>query len=259
MYRYAAIAKDLMLNIEKIDPKLKLSCPAGAASAWQGKWWGGNLKGLVYKTKQVFPQIIDFMTMGVNAGGINVMSYDLSDDPAYHECPPTGGCTLSDQVAFYLKTYDAAGIKAGVGYEVGQPAYPSPEVDKEHQLPLVKAELEKIITDTQPRYKAGFFWELYKKTNATTHDATVTEVAQKICKAVLGHDAERCSGSIPPIGPTPAPVPTPPAPKPTPVPGPKPPGQCHSISRQVTDAWCNENCHNPLPYCPTAFCKCDPP
>jgi hypothetical protein len=261
VYKYAAIAKDLMINIQRINPDLMLSCPVGAASAWQGKWWGGNLKGLVYKTKQIFPEVIDFMTKGANAGGVNVMSYDLSDDPTYHECPPTGGCSLSDQVEFYLKTYTAADIPAGVGYEVGQPAYPSPEVNKEHQLPLTEAELQKIITTTQPKHKAAFFWELYKKTNSALHEATVTETAQKICKAVLGSDTDRCSGSIPPIGPTPAPVPThptPPAPKPTPVPGPGPPGNCHSISRQVTDKWCNENCHNAIPYCPAAFCKCDP-
>ena len=69
----------IMINIKNSkNPSLGLSCPAGAASAWQGKWWGGNLKGLVYKTKVLVPDVVDFIT---STGGMNVMSYDLSNDP----------------------------------------------------------------------------------------------------------------------------------------------------------------------------------
>ena len=31
---------------------------------------------------------------------------------------------------------------------------------------------------------------------------------------------------------------------------------CHSISPQVTDAWCNANCNDSPPYCPPQFCSC---
>ena len=91
VYKYVAIAQDLVINIQKIDPRLKLSCPGGAANAWQSSWWGGNLKGLLHKSKLLAPDVVDFMTTGPNAGGMNVMSYDLSNDPTFHECPPTGG------------------------------------------------------------------------------------------------------------------------------------------------------------------------
>jgi hypothetical protein len=66
------------------------------------------------------------------------------------------------QVAFYMKTYDDAGIVANVGYEVGIPAYPAPDHDKSHQLPLTSSLLSSIISNTQPNHKGGFFWELFK-------------------------------------------------------------------------------------------------
>ena len=34
--------------------------------------------------------------------------------------------------------------------------------------------------------------------------------------------------------------------------------QCHSISPQASDAWCNENCHHQPPNCPASLCECMP-
>ena len=77
VYKYAAIAKDLITAIEAISPTLKMSTAASAAGAWEGKWWGGNLKGLWLELNTQFPAIVDFMTKGANAGGLNIMTYDL--------------------------------------------------------------------------------------------------------------------------------------------------------------------------------------
>ncbi len=41
VYKYAAIIKNVQLNIVKLHPTLKLSTPAGAVGAWSGNWWGG--------------------------------------------------------------------------------------------------------------------------------------------------------------------------------------------------------------------------
>jgi hypothetical protein len=227
VFKFAAIIKDFMINIDKNYPALKLSCPSGAASAWTGHWWGGNLKGLILDTYTQFPEAINFMTKGKNAGGINVMTYDLSNNPQFHECPGNGICSLDAQVEFYMNTYKLAGIPAAVGYEVGTPAYPNPAHDPTHQLPLTADILDKIVSKTQPKYKAGFFWEMYKPAgNMTTIEPTA--VAQAICKVVLPEGTPRCKGVIPPAGPatpTPAPVPTPPTPvAPTPIlPSPAPP------------------------------------
>ncbi len=46
VYKYNAIAKDLIINIQAIAPALKLSTAAGAVGAWQSSWWGGNLKSV---------------------------------------------------------------------------------------------------------------------------------------------------------------------------------------------------------------------
>lgn len=37
------------------------------------------------------------------------MTYDLSNNEIYHECPTSDICTLQDQVKFYIGTYQAAG------------------------------------------------------------------------------------------------------------------------------------------------------
>lgn len=198
-YKYAAIAKDMMINIENIDPKLKLSTASAAVGAWGGKWWGGNLKGLWLKVNQWYPSIIKFMSTGKNAGGINVMTYDLSDDTVFHECPNPSTCNLESQVAYFMATYDAANIQANVGYEIGTPAYPG-ENDKQHRMPLTKANFQSILSTTQPNH-GGFFWQLYKPTVGDDED-DFQDVAQRVCHAVLGDD-KRCSGTFPGAAPAP--------------------------------------------------------
>merc|ERR1711937_971513 len=170
---------------------------------------------------QWFPEVVSRVR-------INVMTYDLSSNNDFHECPSTGVCDLDAQVEFYMKTYRDGGFSANVGYEVGQPAYPDPTHDKSHQLPLTADKLSAILEKTQGQHPGGFFWELYKD---AAGEATATQVAQQLCKKVLG-DAPRCSGVIPAVGPapptpspsppTPTPTPTPPTPTPVPTPTPTP-------------------------------------
>jgi len=216
IYKYSAIAKDMLDAIDKIAPDMKLSSAAGAVGAWSGKWWGGNLKGVWLKAKQWFPEVMDRVQ-------INVMTYDLSSNNDFHECPTTDVCDLDQQVEYYMKTYRDGGFSANVGYEVGQPAYPDPTHDKSHQLPLTADKLSAILDKTQGQHPGGFFWELYKD---AAGEATATEVAQQLCKKVLG-DAPRCSGVIPSVGPSPAPSPSP-APTPTPSPSPSGSFRCSS-------------------------------
>lgn len=194
VYKYAAIAKDVIDNIKTIYPECKLSTASGAVGAWSGKWWGGNMKGVWLKVKQQMPEIIDFMSKGKNAGGMNVMTYDLSDNQQYHECPTPDNCPLVKQVAYYMNTYKQANMPASVGYEIGTPAYPPPDHDKEHQLPLDKDKLSTIISQTQSKFPSGFFWELYKPADG---HASPTDVAQALCNVILKTD--RCSGVIPPV------------------------------------------------------------
>lgn len=195
VYKYAAIIKDLKLSIRDIYPELKLSTAAGAVGAWEGQWWGGNMKGLLLKVKQNYPGLIDFMSKGANAGGINVMSYDLSNDKDHYECPAPDACSLDTQVDFYMKTFADAGIPANVGYEIGTPAYPDPARDKTHSMPLTMTMLSNIAEYTQPEYNGGFFWEMYKDTDGHSN-ADPTAVAQSICKTMIP-DSPRCIGTIP--------------------------------------------------------------
>lgn len=150
------------------------------------------------------------MSSGPNAGGVNVMTYDLIDNQKFHECPNDSTCTLEKQVAFYMDTYQKAGIGANVGYEIGTPAYPDKTHDGEHQLPLSKDKLATLVEQTQSKYSGGFFWELYKPADS---QASPTEVAQALCNKLLPGQS-RCSGSIPSVSPSP----TPPAPTPAPTP-----------------------------------------
>jgi len=193
VYKYAAIAKDLEDNIKAIYPTCRLSTASSAVGAWDGKWWGGNMKGIWLKVFKMAPEIINFMATGRNAGGINVMSYDLSSNEQFHECPEAGKCALDVQVNYYMKTYQSASIPANVGYEVGTPAYPDPKHDPTHQLPLTPAKLSSIISQTQSFCKGGFFWEIFKPADG---QASPTDVAQAICKALIPNDP-RCSGSFP--------------------------------------------------------------
>lgn len=194
VYKYAAIVKDVVDAITKNAPKMKLSTAAGAVGAWSGKWWGGNMKGVWLQVKQKYPELISFMSTGANAGGINVMTYDLSSNTEYHECPSDDACQLDKQVAFYMDTYKSAGIAANVGYEIGTPAYPGKDHDAAHQLPLTKEKLATIASSTQGSVGGGFFWSMYKP--ASGDQASSTQVAQAICEKVLPGN-KRCKGTIP--------------------------------------------------------------
>lgn len=197
VFKYTAIAKDMQLNIQAIYPKCKLSTAAGAVGAWSGNWWGGNMKGVWLQAHRLYPSVINFMAKGPNSGGVNIMSYDLSKNMKYHECPEDGVCALDKQVEYYMATYTKADIEASVGYEIGSPAYPDITHDKSNQLPLTKAMLQSMIQTTQPKHKAGFFWEMFKPTDGSDR-ASPTEVAQAICKVVMPN-SPRCSGTIPPF------------------------------------------------------------
>ncbi|KAG0359405.1 hypothetical protein BGZ54_009970, partial [Gamsiella multidivaricata] len=197
VYKYGAIMKDVMLNIEAIQPSLKVSTASSAAGGLSTNWWGGNLKNIWYNLFKWYPDIYNGIA---NSGGVNVMTYDLSNNQQFYECPDTGVCSLSQQVNYYMNSYAANGMKALVGYEIGIPAYPDPNHDPTHQLPLVQSELTSILAAQGSQ--GGFFWELYKPPGQSTNvDATST--AQQICKAALGASTPRCSGVIPqPGGPT---------------------------------------------------------
>jgi len=134
------------------------------------------------------------MAAGANAGGIAVMTYDLSDNQQYHECPVDGICSLPQQVQYYMQTYQQASVPAFVGYEIGTPAYPDPTEDPSHQLPLTTADLGTIMSQTQPSFKGGFFWELFKP--YSSGQPSPTAVARAICNVVTPGSA-RCSGTIP--------------------------------------------------------------
>jgi GH18 family chitinase len=193
VYKFAAIAKDVSLNIAAIAPHLKISTAASAAGSWGGNWWGGNEKGVILDAAQWYPDLIAEIASG---GGINVMSYDLSDNEQYYECPEPGVCSLDQQVQFYMQQYATAGIPANVGYETGTPAYPDPVHDPTHQLPLTQSALGLIISETQAHYSGGFFWEIFKQPAAGADEASPTQVAQALCKAIFP-SSPRCSGTIP--------------------------------------------------------------
>ncbi|KAF9300265.1 hypothetical protein BGZ74_008082 [Mortierella antarctica] len=194
VYKYAAIMRDVQINIQAIAPNLMIATAASAAGGLSTPWWGGNLKNIWYYTNLWYPDVYKFMSQGANGGGVNVMTYDLSNNQQYSECPATGVCSLSQQVNYYMKSYSDNGMTAHVGYEIGIPAYPAYDHDPTHQLPLIQSELTPILSAQGA--KGGFFWELYKKPgNAANLDAT--SAAQQICKAALGASTPRCSGVIP--------------------------------------------------------------
>ncbi|KAI9329171.1 hypothetical protein BDR26DRAFT_1011862 [Obelidium mucronatum] len=209
VYKYAAMTLDMINSIKAIYPVCKLSTAAGAAGAWSTNWWGGNLKGLWHYTNLWYPDVIKFMSTGANAGGINVMTYDLSKNNNFFECPSgsTADCDLVGQVKFYMNTYAADNIPARVGYEIGQAAYPDPTNDPTNQIPLTQSALTGILSGVSSTSTiGGFFWELYKPKNSAPTGPTgqpdnvdATTAAQQICAKILP-GAARCSGVIPPIG-----------------------------------------------------------
>lgn len=257
VFKYAAIVKDLQLAVAELYPALKVSTAAAAVGAWGGKWWGGNLKGLWLNLHKWYPELSTFLTA---TGGINVMTYDLSKDERFHECPDESDCPLAKQVAFYMDTYATASIEAAVGFEIGTPAYPSPTEDPGNQLPLTTAALATIAAANLKPGGRGFLWELFKP-KASACNADPTAVARAICLKVLPAGTARCNGTLPTIGPpSPAP-PCPPSPSPppppSPSPSPSPTGHCHAIAGSgATDQWCQENCFHVPPNCPATLCKC---
>ena len=50
-FKLAAILKDVADGIDALSPGLKMSTAAPAVGAWQGKWWGGNLKGTLLEVR----------------------------------------------------------------------------------------------------------------------------------------------------------------------------------------------------------------
>ena len=194
VYKYAAIAADIQSNINAIAPALKLGTAAAAVGAWTGDWWGGNLKGLWAEASTKFPEVIRGMA-------INVMTYDLSKNENFHECPDDQDCPLDKQVGFYMSHFKQAGIPASVGYEIGTPAYPNPVHDAQDQLPLTKDMLASIISTVQSQHPTGgFLWEIFKAV-ADPSQATPQDVAQAVCASVRPGD-KRCTGTIPPAPPS---------------------------------------------------------
>ena len=186
--------QDVRLNIEAIQPSLMLATAASAAGGLSTPWWGGNLKNIWYFVNKWYPDLYAYIA---NTGGINVMTYDLSNNQEYHECPDASTCSLSQQVNYYMKSYADNNMLAQVGYEIGIPAYPASDHDPTHQLPLTQSELTSILNVQGA--KGGFFWELYKAAG-TSANVDVTSAAQQICKAALGASTPRCSGVIPQPG-----------------------------------------------------------
>ncbi|KAJ3004518.1 UNVERIFIED_CONTAM: hypothetical protein HDU68_005040, partial [Siphonaria sp. JEL0065] len=184
VYKYTAISRDLQLSIQSIYPTLKISTAAAAVGAWNSEWWGGNMKGLWYGQNQIMPALTKFMTQGANAGGFNIMSYDIST--ASDECPQPGVCSLSQQVDFYLNTYKTMlGSKAGI-YEIGTPACELSKTQLQKNASLIihlyafaqmanlrATEWPKLLSNTQANYPGGFYWEI-TTTTTTVADSTTT-------------------------------------------------------------------------------------
>ncbi|CAO3564003.1 unnamed protein product [Mortierella alpina] len=185
-----------------LAPKLKLATAAAVTGGMEEAklWWGGNLKNVWYNVNKLFPEVYKTIS---SSGGVNVMSYDVSS--ASGECPDANSCDLNKQVDYYLQSFLHNNMDATVGYEVGIPAYPAPDHDPQHQLPLNQKELSLILNKYGS--KGGFFWELYKAPGALGN-VDATSVAQQICKAALGPNTPRCSGVIPQPGDRPHTVPS---------------------------------------------------
>ncbi|KAF9574509.1 hypothetical protein EC968_006314 [Mortierella alpina] len=195
-YKYAAIMRDVQINILNIHPTLKLGTASAAVGALESDWWGGNLKNVWLNFYKWYPDVYNFAAQGDNAGGVNVMTYDLSSNMQYTECPEgkVELCPLDKQVSYYMKSYADAGMVAHVGYEIGTPAYPAKDHDAEHQLPLTKEKFPIILDELGSN--GGFFWELYKPADSD-NNVDAQYVAQQVCKKALGENEKRCSGTIP--------------------------------------------------------------
>ncbi|ORY37025.1 hypothetical protein BCR33DRAFT_854898 [Rhizoclosmatium globosum] len=207
VYKYSAIAYDIMKQIRLIYPTCLFSTTVSSVGAWQGNWWGGSLKGLWYYVNLWYPDLIRFITHDANAGGINVKSFDLSKNNAYYSCQDIiFDCNLGGQVQYFMSTYAQAGIWARTGYQVGQPSHPSPFNDSSHQLPLTQPDLKTILQGVSSSITlGGYVWELFKPKNdlptgskLQPNNLGVNSVIQQICSKTFPLSA-RCGGVIPVI------------------------------------------------------------
>jgi len=55
VYKYSAILKDVIINIQAIQPSLLLSTAAAAVGVWSGNWWGGNFERSMGQLKYLVP------------------------------------------------------------------------------------------------------------------------------------------------------------------------------------------------------------
>ena len=172
------------------NPILRLSTPGGATSCTKTPMWGGNLRSLFINRLIKKSNILNAFS-----GGINIMSYDLSAD-AGTECEVKDGsgssiivgplpkkCDLPSQVNTYLASYNNnCEIKAGVGIEIGQPAYPAltnPKKDK-IRLTTTKDDASQIIESAYKNFNGkdktinqsggAFFWDLFKEAKGDPPD-----------------------------------------------------------------------------------------
>jgi len=98
IYKFGGIIYDLQDAINDIHPGMEIETAVTAQGADDGNWWGGNMKGQVVKTFKSFPDLKNAFS------NIQVMTYDLSSNPKYHECPEDKdeNCPLNKQVEFYM-------------------------------------------------------------------------------------------------------------------------------------------------------------
>lgn len=57
MYKFGGILYDFQDAIADIHPGMKIETAVTAQGADDGNWWGGNLKGQIIKTFQLFPDL----------------------------------------------------------------------------------------------------------------------------------------------------------------------------------------------------------
>jgi len=98
IYKFGGIIYDFVDAIAAIHPGMELSTAVTCQGADDGNWWGGNMKGQVVKTFDMFPDLKNAFT------SMEVMTYDVSSNPQFHECPDdkSANCALNKQVNFYM-------------------------------------------------------------------------------------------------------------------------------------------------------------
>ena len=203
VYKYATIVQTIMLHIQKKQPSLYISTTPGAAGAvpgYKGGWnfWGGNLKGVWGLVSKIFPDIWAKLT---EHDGLNVMTYDLSKDQTYHECPTTdsASCQLPAQVKYYMGTFDAlksgkSGSMASVGFELGAPAYPgcgSNAVDD--RLYATESNLKEMLPNFTDRNL--FYWQWGKPPDTNNNTISEDEFTSKICNNMPSEYMQSCKNA----------------------------------------------------------------